>query len=54
MKGSITLTPSLRRRWMMGGQFKAKEGFWETVLPVRIEEGEAKAFVRFMTESLGR
>jgi len=54
MKISITLTSSLRSRWTMEGRFKAKEDFWETVLPVGIEEGEAKAFVRFMTESLDR
>jgi hypothetical protein len=51
---SVSLTPSLNRRWDLRGLEGGDRDFWDTRLPVRLQEGDVDDFLVFVHNSLER
>ncbi|TRO49187.1 ABC transporter permease, partial [Candidatus Bathyarchaeota archaeon] len=47
MRGSVVLTPSLRRRWGIEKLSKTPDDFWVMPLPLQVEEDHLEPFVSF-------
>jgi hypothetical protein len=47
MRGSVVLTPSLRRRWGIEKLDKTSDDFYVMPLPLQIEEGRIEPFISF-------
>jgi hypothetical protein len=50
MRGSVVLTPSLRRRWGIEKLDKTSDGFYVMPLPIQVEEDRLSLFVSFTEE----
>jgi hypothetical protein len=50
MRGSVVLTPSLRRRWGIERLDKTSDDFWVMPLPLQVEEDRIGPFVSFTEE----
>lgn len=53
LRGSVGLTPSLTLRWTSGDQMTSHKDLWETLLPVRIEDGNLEEFLSYLMGYLG-
>jgi len=54
IRGSVVLTPSLRRRWAMDGTARPADGVWELPMPLKVEEERIGEFEGFLVDSLKR
>lgn len=52
LRGSVVLTPSLRRRWSIGNTSSSDRGVIELSMPIKIEAGLLVGFIEFMKDSL--
>ena len=52
LKGSVVITPSLRRKWKIEREAAASRGPLELTLPVRVPEAEVEAFVQYVRKKL--
>jgi len=52
LESSVLITPSMRRRWIMGNEESETFGPWEITIPVKILQEELDAFTAFMISEL--
>jgi hypothetical protein len=52
LRGSVVLTPSLRRRWSIGDASSGDGGVIELSMPIKIEAGLLDDFIGFIKDSM--
>jgi len=54
IRGSVVITPSLRRRWVIDETARPVDGVWELPMPLKVEEERIGEFEGFLMDSLTR